>query len=113
MNPIQEREEGEEQVEEQEAGEGEDHLHNFRQQWKQELQQGAAGATDQNLEKEKDDAKQEEDLEDEVHKQVSKKISKHCKEDFLLIYSLAHIFSALKWAPECLLQLRDMTLRNA
>ena len=46
MNPIQEREEGEEQVEEQEAGEGEDHLHNFRQQWKQELQQGggAAGA---------------------------------------------------------------------
>ena len=64
MNPIQEREEGEEQVEEQEAGEGEDHLHNFRQQWKQELQQGAAGATDQNLEKEKDDAKQEEDLED-------------------------------------------------
>jgi len=70
MNPIQEREEGEEQVEEQEAGEGEDHLHNFRQQWKQELQQGAAGATDQNLEKEKDDAKQEEDLEDEVHKQA-------------------------------------------
>jgi len=57
-------------VEEQEAGEGEDHLHNFRQQWKQELQQGAAGATDQNLEKEKDDAKQEEDLEDEVHKQA-------------------------------------------
>jgi len=66
MDPIQEREEGEEQ----EAGEGEDHLHNFRQQWKQELQQGAAGATDQNLEKEKDDAKQEEDLEDEVHKQA-------------------------------------------
>ena len=79
MNPIQEREEGEEQ----EAGEGEDHLHNFRQQWKQELQQGAAGATDQNLEKEKDDGKQEEDLEDEVHKQVCKKISKHCKEDIL------------------------------
>ena len=86
MNPIQEREEGKEQVEEQEAGDGEDHLHNFRQQWKQELQQGAAGATDQNLEKEKDDAKQEEDLEDEVHKQVSKKISKHCKEDFLIMW---------------------------
>ena len=72
MNPIQEREE-----EEKEAEVEEDQLHNFRQQWKQELQQGggggaAAAGEDQKPEKDRGEEQQEEDLEDDIHKQVRK-----------------------------------------